>query len=82
MKISFLLAALLIAGIVFATSKSSAAMPKDGDTAPVFVGKDQDGKDFNLADHIGKKKRVVVFLSEGFHGRLHEGSLRTARPHG
>jgi thioredoxin-dependent peroxiredoxin len=68
MKISFLLAALLIAGIVFATSKSSAAMPKDGDAAPVFAGKDQDGKDFNLADHIGKKNVLLYFYPKDFTG--------------
>jgi peroxiredoxin Q/BCP len=62
MKMTFFIAMLLIAGMVLLVSKSSAAMPKAGDTAPLFTGKDQDGKDFNLADHIGKKIVLTYFV--------------------
>jgi peroxiredoxin Q/BCP len=68
MKTTSFLAAFLSAGIIFAASKSLAAMPKDGDTAPVFAGKDQDGKDFNLADHIGKKNVLLYFYPKDFTG--------------
>ncbi|MDR6762741.1 peroxiredoxin Q/BCP [Flavobacterium sp. 2755] len=34
---------------------------KKGDKAPGFTLKDQDGKDFKLADHLGKQKIVVFF---------------------
>lgn len=34
---------------------------KKGDKAPVFTLKNQDGKDFKLADHLGKQNIVVFF---------------------
>lgn len=34
---------------------------KKGDKAPLFTLKDQDGHDFNLAEHIGKQKIVIFF---------------------
>lgn len=44
------------------TSKISAQQTlKKGDKAPVFTLKDQDGRDFRLADHIGKQKVVLFF---------------------
>jgi peroxiredoxin Q/BCP len=45
-----------------------ADMPKAGDTAPLFTGKDQDGKDFNLAGHIGKKVILLYFYPKDFTG--------------
>lgn len=45
-----------------------AAMPKVGDTAPVFSGTDQDGKQFNLADLIGKKIVLLYFYPKDFTG--------------
>lgn len=41
-------------------------MPKVGDTAPVFSGTDQDGKQFNLADLIGKKVVLLYFYPKDF----------------
>jgi peroxiredoxin Q/BCP len=32
-----------------------------GDTAPLFILKDQDGQDFSLQEHIGKHKLVIYF---------------------
>ena len=37
-----------------------AEMPKVGAKAPLFSGQDQDGKVFNLADHIGKKIVLLI----------------------
>lgn len=34
---------------------------KKGDKVPFFTLKNQDGRDFRLADHIGKKKVVIFF---------------------
>jgi peroxiredoxin Q/BCP len=35
--------------------------PKAGDKAPLFEGKDQDGKAFKLADHVGKHAVLLYF---------------------
>jgi peroxiredoxin Q/BCP len=40
---------------------SAAETPKVGDKAPLFEGKDQDGKTFKLADEIGKKVVLLYF---------------------
>jgi peroxiredoxin Q/BCP len=62
-------AALLIAGsILFATAAAFAAMPKAGDAAPLFTGRDQDGKTINLADVIGKKIVLLYFYPKDFTG--------------
>lgn len=45
-----------------------AEMPKAGDKAPLFSGQDQDGKVFNLADHIGKKIVLLYFYPMDFTG--------------
>jgi len=63
MKIKGLLALLLMF-----TWSGFADTPKAGDTAPLFTGKDQDGKDFNLADHIGKKVILLYFYPKDFTG--------------
>ncbi len=45
-----------------------AAMPKVGDKAPLFSAQDQDGKIFNLADHVGKKIVLLYFYPTYFTG--------------
>lgn len=61
MKIILLIALLAVAAVIFSATKASAAMPKEGDTAPLFTGQDQDGKEFKLADLIGKKIVLLYF---------------------
>ena len=63
MKTKLLLAALLISATTI-----FAALPKDGDTAPLITGQDQDGKDFKLADHVGKKIVLLYFYPKDFTG--------------
>ena len=63
MKIKLLLASLLISATTI-----FAAMPKAGDTAPLIGGQDQDGKDFKLADHVGKKVVLLYFYPKDFTG--------------
>ena len=59
----------LIAGsILFSAATAFAAMPKAGDAAPLFTGQDQDGKEFNLADHVGKKIVLLYFYPKDFTG--------------
>lgn len=45
-----------------------ADMPKVGATAPLFTGKDQDGKDFKLGDLVGKKIVLLYFYPKDFTG--------------
>ena len=54
---------LLVTALVGALSllDVSAAAPKVGDKAPVVSGKDQDGKNWNLADEVGKKVVLLYF---------------------
>jgi peroxiredoxin Q/BCP len=63
MKIKLLFAALLMFAL-----PTFADMPKTGDTAPLFTGQDQDGKTFNLADHVGKKIVLLYFYPKDFTG--------------
>ena len=63
MKTKLLLAALLISATTI-----FAAMPKTGDTAPLISGTDQNGKDFNLADVVGKKIVLLYFYPKDFTG--------------
>jgi peroxiredoxin Q/BCP len=57
-----LLNTLFIAGsILFIAVPVFAAVPKAGDTAPLFTGQDQDGKTFNLKSSIGKKIVLLYF---------------------
>lgn len=63
MKIKILFTALFMFSLsVFAD------MPKAGDIAPLFTGLDQDGKTFNLADHVGKKIVLLYFYPKDFTG--------------
>ena len=55
---------LLVTALVGALSLldvSAAEAPKVGDKAPVVSGKDQDGKNWNLADEVGKKVVLLYF---------------------
>jgi peroxiredoxin Q/BCP len=53
---------LLIAGsILFSAAATFAAIPKAGDTAPLFTGQDQDGQTFKLKSSIGKKIVLLYF---------------------
>jgi thioredoxin-dependent peroxiredoxin len=68
MKLALLAGLLVIGSILFFTFKASAAIPKAGDTAPLFTGLDQDGKEFKLADIIGKKIVLLYFYPKDFTG--------------
>jgi peroxiredoxin Q/BCP len=47
--------------LLFATTLFAADAPKVGDTAPLVVGKNQDGKTWKLADVVGKKIVLLYF---------------------
>jgi len=68
MKTNSLATFLAAAGIIFSTATALAAMPKAGDTAPLFTGTNQDGQTFNLADQIGKKIVLLYFYPKDFTG--------------
>ena len=68
MKIKIFSTLLLAAGIVFSAAPTFAAMPKAGDTAPLIAGQDQNGKDFKLADLVGKKIVLLYFYPKDFTG--------------
>ncbi len=59
---------LFVAGLAFVSTADAvqAAMPKAGDTAPLFTGQDQDGKIVKLADLIGKKIVLLYFYPKDF----------------
>ncbi len=59
---------LFVAGLVFVSTAAAvpAAMPKVGDTAPLFTGQDQDGKMVKLADLTGKKIVLLYFYPKDF----------------
>ena len=59
---------LFAATILFSAATVFADMPKVGDTAPLFTGKDQNGNDFKLADLIGKKIVLLYFYPKDFTG--------------
>lgn len=59
---------LFAATILFSAATVFADMPKAGDTAPLFTGKDQDGKDFKLGDVVGKKIVLLYFYPKDFTG--------------
>ncbi len=59
---------LLAATVLFSAATIFAAEPKAGDTAPLFIGKDQDGKDFKLGDLVGKKILLLYFYPKDFTG--------------
>jgi peroxiredoxin Q/BCP len=43
------------------TGANAAETPKVGDKAPLITGKDQDGKQWSLADEVGKKVVLLYF---------------------
>ena len=59
---------LLAATVLFSAATVFAAPPKSGDTAPLFTGKDQNGKDFKLGDIVGKKIVLLYFYPKDFTG--------------
>jgi peroxiredoxin Q/BCP len=66
MKINLLATVTVV--VLFAVSTLAVGMPKVGDTAPLFVGQDQDGKTMKLADLIGKKIVLLYFYPKDFTG--------------
>ena len=68
MKINHLTNLFAAGSILFSAATAFAAMPKAGDTAPLFTGQDQDGKEFKLADHVGKKIVLLYFYPKDFTG--------------
>ncbi len=53
--------ALLITLTLTAAAADAAKTPKAGDAAPRVEGKDQDGKTWKLADHLGKHVVLLYF---------------------
>jgi peroxiredoxin Q/BCP len=51
----------LAVGLSAGRGAESTKTPKAGDKAPLIEGKDQDGKDWKLADVIGKKVVLLYF---------------------
>jgi peroxiredoxin Q/BCP len=52
---------LVASSILFSTAATYAAVPKAGDTAPLFTGQDQDGQTVKLNSLIGKKIVLLYF---------------------
>ena len=59
---------LLVTSLFISATSVFAGLPQVGDTAPLFTGQDQDGKEFKLADHIGKKIVLLYFYPKDFTG--------------
>ena len=57
---------LLLVVLVFDYVKPKDMVLKKGDKVPEFSLKDQEGKDFNLAELIGKKPLVIFFYPKNF----------------
>ncbi len=68
MKIILLIALIAVVAIIFSATTGFAAAPKAGDSAPLFTGQDQDGKEFNLADLVGRKIVLLYFYPKDFTG--------------
>ncbi len=68
MKFTLLVGLIVVASVLFFAFKASAEIPKAGDTAPLFTGRDQDGKEFKLADLIGRKVVLLYFYPKDFTG--------------
>src|SRR5262245_61859888 len=58
LPLCFALAAVLSASLAAGADQ---ATPKVGDPAPRFEGKDQDGKTWKLADHLGHQVVLLYF---------------------
>jgi thioredoxin-dependent peroxiredoxin len=57
----WLTASLLAVALLPGQSAEPSKTPKVGDKAPLIEGKDQDGKDWKLADLVGKKVVLLYF---------------------
>ena len=57
----WLIAPLLAVALLPGQSAEPSKTPKVGDKAPLIEGKDQDGKDWKLADVVGKKVVLLYF---------------------
>jgi peroxiredoxin Q/BCP len=57
---------MLFTSLFVSATSLFAALPKAGDSAPVFTSQDQDGKEFKLADLIGKKIILLYFYPKDF----------------
>src|SRR5580692_11559964 len=54
---------LLVVGISISIAQSTpTSMPKVGDAAPLFEGKDQNGNMFKLADVLRSKKVILLYF--------------------
>jgi thioredoxin-dependent peroxiredoxin len=59
---------LMLISLFISVLSAFAAMPKAGDPAPLFTGRDQDGREFKLANLIGKKIVLLYFYPKDFTG--------------
>ncbi len=68
MKTKSLLLTLLAVTALTIPISTFADMAKAGDTAPLVTAQDQDGKDFKLADQVGKNIVLLYFYPKDFTG--------------
>jgi thioredoxin-dependent peroxiredoxin len=68
MKIKLFPLLLATVAIIVSATTTFADMPKTGDVAPLVTGTDQNGKDFKLADLVGKKIVLLYFYPKDFTG--------------
>jgi peroxiredoxin Q/BCP len=68
MKTNCFISLFVTGSILFSAATALAAVPKAGDTAPLFTGQDQDGKAVKLAGLIGKKIVLLYFYPKDFTG--------------
>ncbi len=61
MKIIHFIRLLVAGSVLFSAATAFAAVPKAGDTAPLFIGQDQDDKTVKLKSLIGKKIVLLYF---------------------
>ena len=68
MKMIFIAGLIVVVLVLFFAANVFASTPKASDSAPLFTGQDQDGKEFKLADLIGKKIVLLYFYPKDFTG--------------
>ncbi len=61
LRVTWFLGALVAIASVATATLTQAKTPTVGDTAPLVQGKDQDGKEWKLADVVGKKVVLLYF---------------------
>lgn len=66
MKLRLMVMLALVGVLSLVVPVRAAPRPKVGDTAPLFIGQDQDGKTVALADLIGKKIVLLYFYPKDF----------------